>query len=123
MGALIASGLSLGGLLGTHVSANVGVRQKKKAKSVLMLFASGGQSQLDMWDPKPDAPVQIRGAFDSIPTAVPGLRVCEHMPQIARITDRLTVVRSMSHEDLDHGSAFYLAMTGRYHRRKSGNSR
>ncbi len=92
-----------------------------RAKSVIVVFASGGQSQLDMWDPKPDAPVQIRGAFDSIPTAVPGLRVCEHMPQIARVTDRLTVVRSMSHEDLDHGSAFYLAMTGRYHRRKSGN--
>lgn len=92
-----------------------------KAKAVIVVFASGGQSQLDMWDPKPEAPEEIRGAFGSIGTAVPGVRFCEHMPQIAKIADRLTVVRSMAHEDLDHGSAFYLAMTGRYHRRKSGN--
>lgn len=92
-----------------------------RAKSVIVVFASGGQSQIDMWDPKPHAPVEIRGAFDSIATAVPGTRFCAHMPRIARIADRLSIVRSMSHEDLDHGSAFYLAMTGRYHRRRSGN--
>ena len=92
-----------------------------KAKSVIIVFASGGQSQIDMWDPKPDAPKEIRGAFATIGTAVPGVRFCEHMPQIAKITDRLCIVRSMAHEDLDHGTAFYLSMTGRYHRRKSGN--
>lgn len=92
-----------------------------KAKSVIVIFASGGQSQLDMWDPKPDAPVEIRGEFSSISTRIPGAAFCEHMPQIAKIADRLSVVRSMSHEDLDHGSAFYLAMTGRYHRRRSAN--
>ena len=92
-----------------------------KAKSVIVVFASGGQSQIDMWDPKPDAPEQIRGEFSSIGTAVPGVRFCEHMPQIAKLADRLCIVRSMAHEDLDHGSAFYLSMTGRYHRRKSGN--
>jgi hypothetical protein len=92
-----------------------------KAKSVIIVFASGGQSQIDMWDPKPDAPKEIRGAFATIGTAVPGVRFCEHMPQIAKITDRLCIVRSMAHEDLDHGTAFYLTMTGRYHRRKSGN--
>ena len=92
-----------------------------KAKSVIVVFASGGQSQIDMWDPKPDAPEEIRGAFSSIQTALPGVRFCNHMPLLARIADRFTVVRSMSHEDLDHGSAFYLAMTGRYHRRRSGN--
>ncbi len=92
-----------------------------RAKSVIIVFASGGQSQLDMWDPKPDAPKEVRGAFSSISTAVPGVRFCEHMPRIAKLANRLTVVRSMTHEDLDHGSAFYLAMTGRYHRQKSGN--
>ncbi|MDA1233037.1 MAG: DUF1501 domain-containing protein, partial [Planctomycetota bacterium] len=92
-----------------------------KAKSVIIIFASGGQSQIDMWDPKPDAPEEIRGVFGTIDTAVPGVRFCEHMPQIAKIADRLCIVRSMAHEDLDHGSAFYLSMTGRYHRRKSGN--
>ncbi|MGV2341993.1 MAG UNVERIFIED_CONTAM: DUF1501 domain-containing protein [Planctomycetaceae bacterium] len=92
-----------------------------KAKSVIVVFASGGQSQLDTWDPKPDAPEEIRGVFGSINTAIPGVRFSEHMPQIARVADRLTVIRSMAHEDLDHGSAFYLSMTGRYHRRRSGN--
>ena len=74
-----------------------------------------------MWDPKPDAPEEIRGAFGSIGTAIPGVRFCEHMPQIAKIADRLCIVRNMSHEDIDHGSAFYLSMTGRYHQRRSGN--
>lgn len=92
-----------------------------KAKSVIVVFASGGQSQIDMWDPKPDAPAEVRGEFDSIATAVSGVRFCEHMPQIAKIADRLCVIRNMSHEDLDHGSAFYLANTGRYHRRRSAN--
>ena len=92
-----------------------------KAKSVIVVFASGGQSQIDMWDPKPDAPEEIRGAFKSIGTAIPGVRFCEHMPQIAKVADKLCIVRSMAHEDLDHGTAFYLSMTGRYHRRRSGN--
>jgi len=92
-----------------------------KAKSVIVVFASGGQSQVDMWDPKPDAPEEIRGVFRSINTAVPGVRFTEHMPQIAKVADKLCIVRSMAHEDLDHGSAFYLSMTGRYHRRRSGN--
>ncbi|MGE0756056.1 MAG: DUF1501 domain-containing protein [Pirellulaceae bacterium] len=92
-----------------------------RAKSVIVVFASGGQSQLDMWDPKPAAPADVRGAFQPIATAVPGVQFTEHMPRVARIADRLTVVRSMSHEDLDHGSAAYLSLTGRYHVRRSAN--
>lgn len=92
-----------------------------RAKSVIIVFASGGQSQIDTWDPKPDAPSEVRGVFQPIATSVPGVQVCEHMPQIAQIADRLCIVRNMSHEDLDHGSAFYLANTGRYHRRRSAN--
>jgi hypothetical protein len=61
------------------------------------------------------------GAFAPIATAIPGVQFCEHMPRIARIADRLTVVRSMSHEDLDHGSAAYVALTGVYHARRSAN--
>ena len=92
-----------------------------KAKSVILVFCNGGQSQLDMWDPKPDAPLDVRGVFRPISTAVPGLQFGEHMPRIAKIADRFTTVRSMSHEDLDHGSAVYLALTGHYHARRSGN--
>jgi hypothetical protein len=96
-------------------------RPLARAKSVLVVFTSGGQSQLDTWDPKPDAPEEIRGAFHTIPTALPGLRVCEHLPRLARLADRYTVLRSMTHDDLDHGSACYLALTGQFHPRKSSN--
>ena len=92
-----------------------------RAKSVIVVFASGGQSQIDLWDPKPLAPAEIRGDFASIETAVPGVRFCEHVPRIAAAADRFTVLRSMSHEDLDHGSAVHLALTGRYHRRRTSN--
>jgi hypothetical protein len=92
-----------------------------RARSVVLLFAGGGQSQIDTWDPKPDAPVEIRGEFSSIATRIPGARFCEHLPRSADIADRLSIVRSMSHEDLDHGSAVYLSLTGRYHRKRSGN--
>ncbi|HEX3149244.1 MAG TPA: DUF1501 domain-containing protein [Gemmataceae bacterium] len=92
-----------------------------RAKSVLVVFTSGGQSQLDTWDPKPDAPAEIRGAFGTIATSVPGFRVCEHMPRLAKLHNRVTVLRSMTHDDLDHGSACYLALTGQFHPRKSSN--
>ena len=92
-----------------------------RAKSVVLVFANGGQSQIDMWDPKPDAPLDVRGAFRAIPTSVPGVHFTEHMPRIARVADRFTVVRSMSHEDLDHGSAAYLCLTGVYHAKRSAN--
>lgn len=92
-----------------------------RAKSVILVFANGGQSQIDTWDPKPSAPLDVRGAFRPIGTAIPGVQFCEHMPRIAKIAGRLTVVRSMSHEDLDHGSAAYLALTGVYHKQRSAN--
>ncbi len=92
-----------------------------RAKSVLVVFASGGQSQLDTWDPKPHAPEEIRGAFGTIPTAVPGLRFCEHLPRVARLANRFTVLRTVAHDDLDHGSAAYYTLTGVPHPQKSSN--
>lgn len=92
-----------------------------RAKSVIVVFANGGQSQLETWDPKPDAPAEIRGAFGSIQTPVPGVRLGEHMPRLAAIADRYTIVRGMCHDDLDHGSAVYQALTGRPHTQKSSN--
>jgi Protein of unknown function (DUF1501) len=91
------------------------------AKSVVLVYCGGGQSQLEMWDPKPQAPVEVRGEFDSIETALPGVRFGEHIPRIARLADRFTVIRSVSHDDLDHGSATYLSLTGRPHPVKSSN--
>lgn len=92
-----------------------------RAKSVILVYASGGQSHIDMWDPKPSAPADVRGEFRPISTAIAGVAFGEHMPQLARAARLMTVVRSMSHEDLDHGSATYLTLTGRYHQRLSSN--
>jgi hypothetical protein len=92
-----------------------------RARSVILVFASGGQSQLETWDPKPDAPEEIRGAFGSIATGVPGTRLCEYLPQLARLAPLYTLVRSVCHDDRDHGSAAYLALTGQFHPRKSSN--
>ncbi len=91
------------------------------ARSVLVVFANGGQSHLDLWDMKPQAPETVRGAFRPIATRVPGVHICEHLPRLARLAHRFQIVRSMTHEDLDHGSAVYLALTGHYHRRRSSN--
>ena len=92
-----------------------------RAKSVIVVFANGGQSQLETWDPKPLAPREIRGAFGAVSTTVPGTLLCDRLPKLARLAHRYSIVRTVSHEDLDHGSAFYLAMTGNYHQRISSN--
>ncbi len=92
-----------------------------RAKSVILVYCCGGQSQLDMWDPKPDAPAEVRGEFQSIATSVPGTFFGEHQPRIAKLAHRFSIVRSMSHLDLDHGSATYLTLTGKYHKKISGN--
>ena len=92
-----------------------------KARSVILVYTSGGQSQLETWDPKPHAPREIRGEFAPIATAVPGVQVGEHLPRLAGLADRYTILRSVSHDDLDHGSASYLALTGHFHLKKSSN--
>jgi hypothetical protein len=70
---------------------------------------------------KPDAPAEIRGVFRPIATSVPGTRICEHMPKLAQLAHRYTIVRTLSHDDVDHGSACYLALTGQVHPQKSSN--
>ncbi len=65
--------------------------------AVILLMLVGGPSQLETWDPKPDAPREIRGPFGSIATRVPGVRISEHLPRLAARTDRLALVRSVHH--------------------------
>jgi hypothetical protein len=79
-----------------------------QAKSCILLYLFGSPSQHDTFDPKPDAPVEIRGELTSIPTVMPGTRICELLPRIARICDRTTIVRSMTHEYPDHLVAYAL---------------
>ena len=117
-----ATGVWLGAVAPARIHA-AGARPPGfgRAKSVIFVVANGGQSQIDIWDPKPHAPVEIRGEFQAIPTAVPGTLFCEHLPRLAKLADRFALVRTMSHEDLDHGSALYLTLTGQYHPRRSSN--
>lgn len=84
-----------------------------RAKSVLLVLLSGGPSQLDMWDPKPDAPVEVRGEFSSINTTLPGVSICEHMPRLAEQLNRWTILRTMSHGEHNHLLATHVALTGR----------
>lgn len=84
-----------------------------RAKSVLFVLLSGGLSQLDSLDPKPDAPLEIRGDFSTINTTIPGVSVCEHMPMLAQQASRWSIVRSMSHKEHNHLLATHVALTGR----------
>jgi hypothetical protein len=81
-----------------------------KAKRCILLYLWGSPSQLDTFDPKPDAPPEVRGEFRSVPTTLPGVRIGEILPRIARLLDRVTVLRSLTHPYPIHGTAF--AMTG-----------
>ena len=81
-----------------------------RAKSCIFLFMYGSPSQLETFDPKPDAPAEIRGEFGCIPSSVPGLNVCEGLPRLAQVMDKVTVIRSMSHPYPIHGVAY--ATTG-----------
>ncbi len=83
-----------------------------RAKSCLLIFMWGGPSQLDTWDPKPDAPAEVRGQFASIATKVPGVRISEHFPKLATRTDRLAIIRSMTHDDAAHLSSAHRLLTG-----------
>ena len=66
--------------------------ERQAGRSVILLLLVGGPSQLETWDPKPDAPAEVRGPFQSIATCCPGVRICEHLPRMATRMDRLAVV-------------------------------
>jgi hypothetical protein len=79
-----------------------------RAKRCLVLYIYGAWSQLDTFDPKPGAPAEVRGEFGTTPSCLPGVRVCEHLPRSARILDRCTLIRSMSHPWPIHSAAYTL---------------
>ena len=72
---------------------------RPRAKSVIFLFQWGGPSQIDMFDMKPDAPDGIRSPYRAISSSVPGMPVCEHLPRLAQRMDKVSIVRTMTHED------------------------
>jgi hypothetical protein len=93
-------------------SASPAVTPRGKAKSCIIVFCWGGMSHFETWDPKPDAPREIRGLFSPIATATTGIQIGEHMPLLARQTDKLAIIRSMHHDDSAHGRGMYWNLTG-----------
>jgi Protein of unknown function (DUF1501) len=85
---------------------------KKKDVNCIFIFTLGGMPQHDLWDYKPDAPAEIRGDFKPIKTAVPGLGLTDLLPHTAKVTDKLAVLRSLTHGDSDHGRGYHIMMTG-----------
>jgi hypothetical protein len=81
-----------------------------QAKACILLFMYGSPSQLETFDPKPDAPLEVRGEFGCIPSSVPGLSVCERLPRLAQVMDKVSLIRSVSHPYPIHGVAY--ATTG-----------
>jgi hypothetical protein len=98
-------------------------QQPGKAKACIVLFMWGGPAHQDTWDLKPDAPAEYRGDFKSIATTIPGYRVCEHLPQLARRTDKLAIIRSVTHGDVNHITAPHWMLTGKPSPRPEGASR
>ncbi|MDP1798888.1 MAG: DUF1501 domain-containing protein [Planctomycetaceae bacterium] len=108
-----AAGVIGAALPGSPTRAEGTVAATHRAKSVLLVHLSGGPSQLDMWDPKPQAPVEIRGEFAAIDTAVSGVQVGEHMPRLAQQLSRWSIIRTLSHPEHNHLLATHVALTGR----------
>lgn len=110
---LRAGGLSLFGMgLPQLLHAQAPV-PRRRAKACILLFMWGGPAQQDTWDMKPDAPVDYRGEFKPIATTVPGLTICEHLPRLARRAHQLALIRSMTHNNVDHTVAPHMLLTGR----------
>ncbi len=107
IGGAAMGGLSLSQILAMEAQAGIG----SSNKAIINIYLPGGPSHLDMWDPKPEAPAEIRGEFNAIETNVPGIRICELFPRIASMMDRFALVRSLSDSDGRHDC--YQCMTGR----------
>src|SRR5262249_19759460 len=107
LGGLGALGLSLSDALRLQASSTAKAgRSFGKAKACILLFPYGSPPPHETFDPKPEAPAEIQGELKDIASSVPGLRICERLPRIAPLMDRVTVVRSMVHPYPVHGVAY-----------------
>jgi hypothetical protein len=112
--------MQVGGLAGLNLFSASWMRaaaaqtpRKAKATSVILIFNSGGPSHTDLWDPKPEAPEDVRGTFRAIKTNVSGIRVTELLPRMAKLADRYAIVRSVHHTHQGHNAAMYWSIVGR----------
>jgi hypothetical protein len=116
VGALSIAGLSLPALLQARANGAAGSgRSFGKARACILLFHLGGPPQHETWDPKPDAPAEIRGEFKPIATGVPGLQVGALMPKTAALAEYLCVLRALATDDNAHSSSGYWMLTGMPH--------
>jgi hypothetical protein len=104
--------LGLADFLGWRSLAKAAAQPPREAKACIVIYCWGGMSHHETWDPKPRAPVEYRGEFRPIATAVPGIQIGEHMPRLARHTDKLAIIRSMHHRSSAHGKGMYWNFTG-----------
>src|SRR2546426_1856460 len=115
VGALGFAGLSLVDLLrieaaqGAETAAAMRVNRKK---SVILIWMHGGPTQLETYDPKPEAPSEYRGPYKAIETCVPGIQISDKLPLQARVMDKCTIIRSFTHQDGDHFAAAHWLLTG-----------
>ncbi len=110
-------GLGLGSMLELQAAAGETSRGPGwgKAKSIIMVYLQGGPSHIDLWDPKANVPDNVRSVFKTIDTKVPGIQFTEVLPRLAKITDKFTLIRSMSYTPnglFNHTAAIYQMMTG-----------
>ncbi len=107
------AGLSMAQLFRLQQTHGIEASQKKDV-SCIFIFIIGGMAHQDMWDTKPEAPTEIRGDFRPIDTKVPGIQVSELLPRIAGVTDKLAILRSLTHGDPDHTAGYHVMMTGQH---------
>jgi uncharacterized protein (DUF1501 family) len=114
IGGLAGFGLSLPGFLKAQEQATATVAQapRKKATQCILLWMHGGPAQHDTFDPKPDAPSEIRGEFSTIPTRLPGVQFVEHLPKLARNLDKFSVIRGHHPNNDNHDLADHWMMSG-----------
>lgn len=111
-GALSALGLGLSQWPGMAAATGTPVSGRQRAKACIFLFMWGGPSQLDTFDLKPSAPEEVRGPFKPISTRVTDIQICEHFTRLANHTDKLAIIRSLSHDDPAHLSSGHATVTG-----------
>jgi len=112
-GTISLMGLSLTDVLRWQAAGKEQGGDDQPARSVIYVFLSGGLSQHESFDMKPQAPDNVRGEFSPIATQTPGLQICEHLPELAKRSQQWSLVRSLSHASNDHGESIHIMGTGR----------
>lgn len=113
VGTLAPLGLGVSDLLRLQ-SAQAAAGRPQKDVNCILIFQTGGSSQLETFDMKPNAQAEVRGEFRPIDTNVPGIQICEHLPRLARQMDRFSIIRSLTHTNAGHGGGAHYMCTGKH---------